>query len=100
MNLHVFCTPQEKKHSSVGGVWEAPWRFADDCHGFGLDWSKDEIKYFLDGLLVRSVENTHWHQPLFLIFDRETIPEWFGMPADKELPSTFNVEYMRAERMK
>jgi hypothetical protein len=23
---------------------------------------------------------THWHQPLILSFDRETMPEWFGMP--------------------
>ena len=63
MNLHVFRTPQEKKHWSVGGVWEAPWRFADDYHVFGLDWGKDEIRYYVDGVLVRSVENTHWHQP-------------------------------------
>ena len=69
MNLHVFKTPQEKKHWSVGGVWEAPWRFADDYHVFGLDWGKDEIRFYVDGVLVRSVENTHWHQPLFLIFD-------------------------------
>ncbi|MCZ2080647.1 MAG: family 16 glycosylhydrolase [Bryobacterales bacterium] len=96
MNLHVFRTPQEKKHWSVGGVWEAPWRFADDYHVFGLDWGKDEIRYYVDGVLVRSVENTHWHQPLFLIFDSETMPQWFGMPDDKDLPSTFSVEYLRA----
>jgi hypothetical protein len=96
MNLHVFRTPQEKKLWSVGGVWVAPWRFADDYHVFGLEWSKDEINYFVDGVLVRSVENTHWHQPLFLIFDSETMPKWFGMPDDKDLPSTFSVEYVRA----
>ena len=37
MNLHVFKTPKENKLWSVGGVWEAPWRFADDYHVFGLD---------------------------------------------------------------
>jgi hypothetical protein len=96
MNLHVFKTPQEKKHWSVGGVWEAPWRLAEDYHVYGLEWDKDEIKYFVDGVLVRSVENTHWHQPLSLIFDSETMPQWFGMPDDKDLPSTFSVEYVRA----
>ena len=100
MNLHVFKTPQEKKHWSVGGVWEAPWRFADDYHVFGLDWGKDEIRYYVDGVLVRSVENTHWHQPLFLIFDSETMPQWFGMPDDNDLPSTFSVEYVRAWKQK
>jgi beta-glucanase (GH16 family) len=96
MNLHVFRTPAEKKHWSVGGVWEAPWRLADDYHVYGLDWGQDDIKYYVDGVLVRSVENTHWHQPLFLIFDSETMPKWFGMPVDDDLPSTFSVEYVRA----
>ena len=80
----------------MGGVWEAPWRLADDYHVYGFDWGKDELKFYVDGVLVRSVENTHWHQPLFLIFDSETMPEWFGMPDDKDLPSTFSVEYVRA----
>jgi len=96
MTLHVFRTPQEKKHWSVGGIWVAPWRLADDYHVYGLDWEKDEIKFYVDGVLVRSVENTHWHQPLYLIFDSETMPKWFGMPDNKDLPSTFSVEYARA----
>jgi hypothetical protein len=32
----------------------------------------------------------------FLIFDSETMPGWFGMPDDADLPSTFSVEYVRA----
>ena len=100
MTLHVFKTPQENKHWSVGGVWEAPWRLADDYHVYGLDWGKDELKFYVDGVLVRSVENTHWHQPLFLIFDSETMPQWFGMPDDNDLPSTFSVEYVRAWKQK
>jgi beta-glucanase (GH16 family) len=96
MNLHVFRTPKNKEHWSVGGVWEAPWRPADDYHVYGLDWRPEEIRYFVDGVLVRSVENTHWHQPLFLIFDSETMPNWFGMPKDDDLPSTYSIEYVRA----
>lgn len=59
-----------------------------------------EVRYYVDGVLVRSVENTHWHQPLFLIFDSETMPQWFGMPDDDDLPSTFSVEYVRAWKLK
>jgi beta-glucanase (GH16 family) len=99
MNLHVFQTPQEKRHWDVQHTWEAPWRLADAYHAYGLEWDKDEIKYFVDGVLVRSVANTHWHQPLFLIFDSETMPEWFGMPKNEDLPSTFSVEYVRAWKM-
>lgn len=96
MNLHVFRTPREKRHWSVGGVWVAPWRLADDYHVYGLQWDRHEIKYFVDGVVVRSVENTHWHQPLYLIFDSETMPNWFGMSDEKDLPSTFSIEYVRA----
>ncbi len=96
MNLHVFRTPNAKKLWNVGGAWVAPWRLADDYHVYGLEWDRDEIKYYVDGVVVRSVENTHWHQPLFMIFDSETMPDWFGMPKDEDLPSTFRVEYVRA----
>jgi beta-glucanase (GH16 family) len=96
MAVHVFRTPQEKRHWQVNDAWVAPWRLADDYHVYGLDWSKEEIRYYVDGVLVRTVQNTHWHQPLYLIFDSETMPEWFGMPQDADLPSTFSVDYVRA----
>jgi hypothetical protein len=96
MNLHVMETPNGKRHWDVQHTWIAPWRLADDYHVYGLDWNKAEIEYYVDGVVVRTVENTHWHQPLYLTFDSETMPEWFGMPDDKDLPSTFSIEYVRA----
>jgi beta-glucanase (GH16 family) len=96
MTVHVFQTPQEKRHWQLGGVWEAPWRLAGDFHVYGLEWDKQQLQYYVDGVLVRSVQNSHWHQPLYLIFDSETMPKWFGMPEDKDLPSTFSIEYVRA----
>jgi len=96
MNLHVFRTPKENKHWDVQHTWIAPRRLADDYHVYGLEWDRDEIKYYVDVVVVRAVENTHWHDPLFLIFDSETMPQWFGMPKDEDLPSTFSVEYVRA----
>ncbi|PIW13609.1 MAG: hypothetical protein COW34_08630 [Armatimonadetes bacterium CG17_big_fil_post_rev_8_21_14_2_50_66_6] len=96
MNLHVFHTPTEKKHWSKGGVWVAPWDLADDYHVYGLEWNKEELKYYVDGVAVRTAKNTHWHQPLTLNFDSETMPTWFGLPKDEDLPSTFSIEYVRA----
>jgi beta-glucanase (GH16 family) len=100
MTLHVWQTPTKAEHWEVGGIWLAPWRLADDYHVYGFDWGKDELKFYVDGVLVRTVENTQWHQPLHLIFDSETMPQWFGMPDDKDLPSTFSVEYLRAWKKK
>ncbi len=107
MNLHAWKDgprtvayvdpgPKSNEHAERHGEWVAPWRLADDYHVYGFDWGKDEIKWYVDGVLVRSVENAHWHQPLHLTFDSETMPDWFGMPDDKDLPSTFSVEYVRA----
>jgi beta-glucanase (GH16 family) len=96
MNAHVFHTPQEHRHWNTGGTWVAPWRLADAFHVYGFEWTKEELKYYVDGVLVRRMKNTHWHQPLTLNFDSETMPNWFGMPRDQDLPSTFRIRYVRA----
>jgi len=96
MNVHVFRTPTEKKHWSVSGQWTASSNLADDYHVYGLEWGKDKLQWYFDGVLIRWVENTHWRQPLTLNFDSETMPDWFGLPKDTDLPSTYSVEYVRA----
>ncbi len=96
MNLHVFHTPTEKRHWARGRAWLAPWDLADDYHVYGLEWDEKNIKYFVDGVLVRRADNTHWRQPLTLNFDSETMLTWFGLPNPEELPSTFSIEYVRA----
>ncbi len=96
MTLHVTRTPQEKRHWQVGTHWEMPWRPAEGFHVYGFEWGKEELRWYVDGVLVHTVQNTHWHQPLYLIFDSETMPEWFGMPDDVDLPSVFDIEYVRA----
>ncbi len=100
MNVHVFKTPKENKHWSVHGEWIAPSNLAEDYHIYGLEWDPKTIKWYFDGVLVRWVENTHWHQPLTLNFDSETMPDWFGLPKDSDLPSTYSIEYVRAWKKK
>ncbi|UCD48822.1 MAG: family 16 glycosylhydrolase [Phycisphaerales bacterium] len=96
MNVHVFRTPTEKEHWSSHGEWVAASNLADDYHVYGLEWDEGKIKWYFDGVLVRWVENTHWHQELTLNFDSETMPKWFGLPEDRDLPSTYSIEYARA----
>jgi len=100
MNLHEFRTPTSDTHWSVGGVFLAPENLADAYHVYGLEWDEKEIKYYFDGVLVRSGPNTNWHQPLHLNFDSETMPKWFGLPKDENLPSTYSIEYVRAWKKK
>jgi len=96
MNVHVFRTPTEKKHWAKPAQHKVPFDLADDYHVYGLEWDKDRITFYFDGAPVRTLENTHWHQPLHLNFDSETMPKWFGLPEKKNLPSAFSIEYIRA----
>jgi len=96
MNVHVFRTPLVKEHWANHQEWLAPYRFADDFHFFGLEWTPYLIRWYVDGKEIRTVENTHWHQPLTINFDSETMPDWFGLPDDNDLPSTFSIEYIRS----
>ena len=98
MNAHVLYTPTEKDHWSKGDTWKAPFNFVDDYHVYALEWDKDVIKWWVDGKVVRELKNTHWHQPLNMNFDSETMPEWFGLPDKESLPSTFSIEYVRSWR--
>ena len=96
MNAHVFRKNGVDDHWNTGGVWQAPWRLADGFHVYGLEWTPERLVYHVDGVAVRSMPNTHWHEPMRLIFDSETMPDWFGLPKDEDLPSTFEVDYVRA----
>ncbi|MDH7571002.1 MAG: family 16 glycosylhydrolase [Armatimonadota bacterium] len=96
MNVHVFRTPTDNEHWALPGVWTAPFDLADSYHVYGLQWTRDSIAFYFDGMLVRKGPNTHWHQPLALNFDTETMPNWFGLPKDEDLPSTYRIEYVRA----
>lgn len=91
----VFRTPEVEGQWQVHAEWETPWALCDDFHVFGLEWGRDLISWYVDGVLVHSQENSHWHNPLYMIFDTETMPDWFGMPEDADLPSTYRVEYVR-----
>jgi len=101
MNAHATTrTPNGKERWNTGGVWLSPWNLADDFHVYGFEWDEKWLQYYVDGVLVRKVENICWHYPLQLIFDSETMPTWFGMPEDKDLPSTFSVQYVRTWQQK
>lgn len=96
MNAHVFHTPTEKKHFQKPGRWKAPFDFVEGYHIYALEWNKDVIKWLVDGKVVHELKNTHWHQPLNMLFDSETFPDWFGLPTKESLPATFSIEYVRS----
>ncbi|WP_370979449.1 carbohydrate-binding protein [Agaribacterium sp. ZY112] len=78
-----------------GGHWNAGIDFAADFHVYGLYWGPDEIRWYVDGKLVRSMANRYHHTPLYVLLDTETMPDWFGLPTPAELEHDHEVDYIR-----
>jgi beta-glucanase (GH16 family) len=94
---HVFKTPEDgENHLSDHEVWIAPFRLADEFFTVGLEWNEKEIKWYVNGEVVRTRENTHWHQPLTMNFDSETMPEWWGLPDTEDPTGYFQIDYIRS----
>ena len=96
MNMHVFESPKTSSHLNKGGDYHVPYNLADEYRTYGIYWGADFIRYYIDGTLVRSVKNDHWHTPMMMFFDSETMIGWLGTPQKEHLPSTFSIDYVRA----
>ncbi|NIJ45002.1 beta-glucanase (GH16 family) [Wenyingzhuangia heitensis] len=99
-NIHVFRSPDEyggvKKHFSRNNKYKVPFNLLEDYHVWGIEWDEDYIRFYIDGVLFREAENTHWYQPLEINFNNES-NKWFGaLPSDKsKLDQEFRVKYFR-----
>lgn len=99
-NIHVFHSPKKygdiKKHFSRNKKYKVPFNLQDDYHVWGVEWDKKFIRFYIDGVLFREAENTHWHQPLFINFNCES-NKWFSaLPSENsKLDEEFRVKYFR-----
>ncbi len=103
-NIHVFKSPKDKgdvkKHFSRNKKYYFPKELQADYHVWGLEWTKEYIRFYVDGILFREAKNTHWHQPLEVNFNCES-NKWFGaLPDDNRLDGEYHVKYFRAWKMK
>lgn len=76
--------------------WQAPVGLDKDFHRYGLEWDESHILVYFDGEMIQGFENTHHFHPLALLFNLTAT--YGGLPLDADLPSTFDVEYVRAWR--
>lgn len=70
-----------------------PW--AEQTSVAGLEWTRDSIRWFVNGELIRSRKNDFWHSPETVNFDSEAFPTWWGLPADNDNGGQFEIEYFR-----
>lgn len=107
MNYHLFESDASPGREGYNRdvCWTAPFNFADDYHIYGLDWQEDYIRWYVDGVLIHVKENLDQKYPMKVIMDSEAFwggPSnaetggWFGFPDNTDLPSKFNIDYIRA----
>ena len=77
---------------------EVDYDFHEDFHIYGLLWTPDELVWYLDGKEVFRRKNDFFKRPLHIIFDAEIMETWDGLPNPDDLPSTFEVDYVRVWR--
>ena len=98
-NVHVFRAPKNKgdvkKHFDISKKYYIPFELQADYHVWGLYWTEEYIRFYIDGVLFREAENTHWHQELEININNES-NKWFGaLPDDSRLEEEYRVKYLR-----
>lgn len=69
--------------------------FWTDFHVYGFAWTPTDLRWYVDGQEVCRHENDAFRRPLHIVFDCEVIPWWFGEPDPADLPSSFEIDYIR-----
>jgi len=98
-NVHVFRAPADKgdvdAHFAISRKFYVPFELQQDYHVWGLEWTPEVIRFYLDGVLFREQENTHWHQALEININCES-NKWFGaLPDDSRLQGEMRAKYVR-----
>lgn len=76
-------------------AWQAPVNLNKDFHRYGLEWDEDRIVVYFDGKPVNETENKDHYVSMTVAFNLFPHEVW-GWPLDTDLPSTFDIQYIRA----
>lgn len=79
---------------------KVPFDFHADYHVYGFLWTPTEMKWFVDGREVFTRDNDYYSTPLYIMFDCEIMKDWVGLPDPADLPSTFEIDYLRVWKHK
>jgi beta-glucanase (GH16 family) len=96
-NVHVFrqaefpgTLPLQEERS-----WMAPWDPRDDFHVYGCEWDEQQIRWYVDGELIQTRPNEHWHQALDVVISFGVRGELKKQASAEGFPTSFQVDYVR-----
>ncbi|MGJ8680696.1 family 16 glycosylhydrolase [Paraglaciecola sp.] len=99
-SIHDWRPGHPKKNKVWKHAHKLTQRTAEAFQVYGVEWSKDSLKMYLNGELIHQVTQQemgeHWllNNPLEMWLDSEVFP-WHGVPDESELPVNFEIEYVR-----
>lgn len=96
-NVHVFRQaefsgrlPLQEERS-----WMATWDPRDDFHVYGCEWDEQQIRWYVDGQLIQTRANEHWHQALDVVISFGVRGELKKQASAEGFPTSFQVDYVR-----
>lgn len=101
-NAHVFRKDGKTLDCTLSHPLRCELEFCvgDGAFTAGFLWTKEWLEWSVEGKVVRRERNQHWHEEMWLQFDAETMPKWFGLPGDEHehehVPCCYRVHYIRA----
>ncbi|MBV9406336.1 MAG: glycoside hydrolase family 16 protein [Acidobacteriaceae bacterium] len=87
------------KHTDTPTVVHVPDTSAT-FHTYAVDWEKDEIKWYFDGVEVAHASTpADMHKPMYLLANLAVGGNWPGNPdASTQFPAVFAIKWIRAYR--
>jgi len=87
---------EQREHKSHGGTWVGP-DFSKDFHEYAVEWSKDEIKWFVDGVERAHSSRDIPQKKMYILVNLAVGGDWPGAPDEQTVfPTALEVDYVRA----
>ena len=103
-NLHYFYGPlyqgSHKKHWVSPSQVKLDFDPTKDFHTYGVEWDSQFLRWYVDGKMVRESPNQYHFQPLNVHINVEANNYFGATPNDNQLPSTYQVDWIRSYRKK
>ena len=94
-NTHVFRHAGLDKPLHESHHWELGDDPTSDFHVYGCEWTDAEIRWYVDGVLVRRRSNDYWDQGLWITLSAGLRKPLTKEPDQRGFPTHMLVDYVR-----
>jgi beta-glucanase (GH16 family) len=98
--LHTTAHSQATGEHTAQGAAVPVADLSADFHQYAVDWQKDEIRWYLDGVEVaRAPTPSDMHKPMYMLANLGVGGDWPGDPdASTPFPGVLAIDWIRAYR--